>query len=77
MDFRSYWSNQAPEQKDAFARSIKHSRNYLDQIACGARQPSHKLAKKLNEATEGVVTLHALRPDIWSAPADIASTLSA
>lgn len=69
MDFRAFWSSLEPDRKQAFADSIKHSRNYLDQIACGARKPSHALARKLNDATHGVVPLHLLRSDIWDEPA--------
>jgi len=68
MDFRTFWSALEPGRKQSFADSIKHSRNYLDQIACGARRPSHALAKKLNDATHGVVPLHTLRSDIWDEP---------
>lgn len=68
MDFRTFWSGLEPDRKQTFADSIQHSRNYLDQIACGARRPSHALARKLNDATHGVVPLHALRSDIWDEP---------
>jgi len=68
MDFRTFWSGLEPERKDSFALSIQHSRNYLDQIACGARKPGFALARMISDATHGVVPLHELRADIWDAP---------
>jgi len=39
---------------------------YLYQIASGRRKPSAALAKKIHEATNGAVSLHSLRPDVWN-----------
>ena len=48
------------------AKSVGVVPAYLYQIANGYRKPSAKLAKKIHEATNGAVSLHSLRPDVWN-----------
>jgi len=44
---------------------------YFSQIAHGHRLPSHRLARLIEQKSEGAITVHDLRPDIYpeSAPA--------
>jgi DNA-binding transcriptional regulator YdaS (Cro superfamily) len=55
--------------RKALADQLKVSPNYLWQIATRnptyKRQPGVTLAKRIHEATLGVVTLESLRPDVW------------
>lgn len=69
MDFRTYWRSLSPVQKKQFAANLRHNQTYLIQVGSGFRQPSPRLAKAINTATQGVVALHELRPDIWDAKA--------
>jgi DNA-binding transcriptional regulator YdaS (Cro superfamily) len=52
-------------RRRALADAVECSPDYLWQIATGRRQAGPKLARKISEATLGVVTLEALRPDVW------------
>jgi DNA-binding transcriptional regulator YdaS (Cro superfamily) len=45
----------------------------LYMISRGHKRPSPDMAKKISAATDGVVSKHELRPDIFDAPADAAA----
>lgn len=53
------------EDADLLAKAAGTKAVYLMQIVRGVRQPSPKLARRIHEETNGVVTLGSLRPDIW------------
>ena len=65
MDFQTYWRSLSAQGKKQLAAGLRHSQNYLAQIACGSRAPSPRLAKAIAAVTGDTVNLHALRPDIW------------
>lgn len=49
----------------ALGRIVGVSGQHIHLIESGARLPSPELAKKIEAATDGLVTRHQLRPDIW------------
>ena len=53
------------EDADRLAKACETQSVYLMQIVRGVRRPSPKLARRIHAATNGVVTLESLRPDIW------------
>lgn len=67
MDLQTFFKSGGSRQQ--LADQLDVSPNYLWQIATSnskyKRQPGVKLAKRIHEATLGVVTLESLRPDVW------------
>jgi len=55
VNFREYLFKKRITQID-FAKRLGISRGHLGQILHGAKHPSRKLAKKIEEETEGKVT---------------------
>ena len=55
VDFREYLFKKRITQVD-FAKRLGISRGHLSQILHGSKHPSRKLAKKIEEETEGKVT---------------------
>lgn len=47
------------------AKAVGSSPAYLYQVATGRRKASPQLARRINKATCGAVSLHSLRPDVW------------
>lgn len=62
MKLKTYLESSNP---DALARAAGTKAIYLSQLASGHRKASHKLAKRIETATKGVVTRQDLRPDIF------------
>lgn len=65
MDLKTYFSTEP-------IGSIKEMAEYLGVTPCwisllinGHRKPSPKLAKRIEEATQGLVTRQELRPDLF------------
>lgn len=55
MNFREYLFKKRISQVE-FAKKLGVSRGHLNQILHGNKHPSRKLAKKIEEETEGKVT---------------------
>lgn len=55
VNLREYLFKKRITQVD-FAKKLEISRGHLSQILYGAKHPSRKLAKKIEEETEGKVT---------------------
>jgi transcriptional regulator with XRE-family HTH domain len=55
VNFREYLFKKRITQVD-FAKKLEISRGHLSQILYGTKHPSRKLAKKIEEETEGKVT---------------------
>lgn len=63
MDLREYLFRKRITQVD-FAKKLGVSRSHLSQIIAGTKHPSRKLAKKIEEETNGHVTaLEMLFPE--------------
>lgn len=65
MDLQTYIAD--PARKAALALACGTTPQYLWQIATGWRgkRAGHELAKRIEQATNGEVTRHDLRPDIF------------
>ena len=60
------WLKQAAdEERDRVAKAAGTSVGYLYQIAGGHRKASPELCKKLQDATDGVLTVSMIRPDLY------------
>lgn len=68
MDMRQYLDQHGTDAVKTLAGKAESSYAYLSQIAYGHRRPSPKLAKKLEELTDGEITRHELLPDVFDAP---------
>lgn len=73
MDLKTYISDMAVRRQ--LARACGTKPEYLWQISkeWRGRKPSVELAKKIEDATDGIVTRHDLRPDVFGvAPGSMA-----
>lgn len=73
MDLRRYFKSlSGPAAREAFAKRAGTEKMYVHQLIClsdkSRRRPSPDLARRLSAASGGVVALHEIRPDIWTAP---------
>lgn len=66
LDYIKTHKSTLPEIAEAACTKVV----YLRQIARGHRKPSHKLARAIESATNGVVTVYDLRPDIFGTSPD-------
>lgn len=62
---RDYLNSIGQPEREQFASAAGTSVGYLWLLAGKHRQPSPKLARKLQEASGGILTLAELRPDLW------------
>lgn len=60
------------DRRKSLAAAVEASPDYLWQVATGwnGRKPSPKLARRINKATHGLVSLSSLRPDIYGEAAN-------
>jgi DNA-binding transcriptional regulator YdaS (Cro superfamily) len=68
MDIKTFWKTQPEPVKVAIAERAGTTIGYLRQCRGGSRQVSVGLAMRLVTASNGLLTLHELRPDIWDDP---------
>lgn len=73
MELRDYWLAMSTEDRQAFVDRAGTTISYMPLLTGGHRRPSPELARKLVEASDGVLTLTALRPDIWPPQEDHAA----
>lgn len=65
MNLQKYLSKKPRGAKASFALEIGISRSFLRQIETGRSKCPIPLAKKIEEATDGVVSRTDLRPDVY------------
>lgn len=65
MNFRTYWDLRSPESRLELAEDTGVSVEHLRHIAHGVHPPGPKLALRIERATEGLISRHMLRPDIY------------
>jgi DNA-binding transcriptional regulator YdaS (Cro superfamily) len=65
MNFKDYMAALSADEKRTLAKAADTEVIYLIQIAGGHAQPSPKLANRIEQATNGKVSRHDLRPDIF------------
>jgi DNA-binding transcriptional regulator YdaS (Cro superfamily) len=60
------------DRRISLAKAVSASPNYLWQVATGwnGRKPSPKLARRIHEATHGLVTMQSMRPDVFGPAAN-------
>lgn len=65
MDLRNYIKD--PVRRANLAKAVGANPQYLWQAATGwrGRRPSAELARKIEDATCGIVTIAEMRPDLW------------
>lgn len=68
MELRDFIADR--HRRDSLATACGTTPDYLWQVATGwrGRKPSPQLARRVHEATHGLVTLQSMRPDIFGAP---------
>jgi len=62
---RTYLSSLTPQQQDDYALRAGTTIGYLRKALCVQQRFGGVLARRLDEASNGVVSRHALRPDIF------------
>lgn len=65
---RNWLSNNPQAQREIVANEAGTSVAYLWQLAGGHRKASLEMAKRLQDATAGNLTIEGLRPDIFGDP---------
>ena len=74
MKLQAYLSSLTPADRDAFAQQIGSTSGYVRMLRLGHKRVGPALAKKILAATDGHVTLHEMRPDIWAPPVRVPSS---
>lgn len=65
MKLSKYLKTLTPTQRETLAKRAKTTLAYLQQLSGGHRAAGPQLARRLEEASGGLVTRHDLRPDIF------------
>lgn len=65
MNLKKYFDKQPYGSKTMFAGKVGITPTYLGLLIRKARRPSAEMAKKIEKATKGEVTMHDLRPDLF------------
>jgi DNA-binding transcriptional regulator YdaS (Cro superfamily) len=63
MDLQTYVSDIGRRKK--LAKAVKRNPDYLRQVAAGYRLAGAKLCLSIEQATDGLVKRHELRPDLF------------
>lgn len=61
---RDWLANAAADRRQAVAETAKTTVGHLWQLAGGHRKASADLAERLQDASEGEITIAGLRPDL-------------
>jgi DNA-binding transcriptional regulator YdaS (Cro superfamily) len=65
MDLEQYFAEEPYGAKKEMADYLGITPTWLGLLIIKSRQPSPKLAKKIEKATQGLVTAKELRPDLF------------
>lgn len=65
MDLQAYAARLSADQRLKFASDIGTSRGQLNNLICGHRRVTHKVAARIERATNRVVTRPELCPEDW------------
>ena len=66
MDLKKYFSDEPYGAKKEMADYLCITQTWLGLLIRKARRPSPELAKRIEKATQGLVTAKELRPDIFN-----------
>lgn len=70
QQLRDWLAKASTEQRETLAKEARTSVAYLWQLAGGHRKASLKLAKALQDASSGALTIEGLRPDVFGSSED-------
>jgi hypothetical protein len=62
MNFKEFWAELGPEEKQMFANSVTRKKKYLDHVAAGRKLPGNDLAVDIQKKTGRKVTVYDLLP---------------
>ncbi len=65
MELKDYFLSLETKERKEFVDRAETTVNYIPLLTGGHRQASPAMARRLSEASNGVVSLSELRPDIW------------
>lgn len=65
MNLKQYFKDEPYGSKKKMAERLKITQTWLGLLIRKARKPSPELAKKIEKATNGLVTRKELRPDLF------------
>jgi DNA-binding transcriptional regulator YdaS (Cro superfamily) len=65
MNLKQYFKDEPYGSKKEMAEYLDITPTWLGLLIRGARRPSAVLAKKIEKATQGLVTAAELRPDLF------------
>lgn len=65
MDMRTFLKTTSKTERERVAKEAETTVAYLFQLAGGHREPSVKLAMRLEKASGGLLSRRDLRPDIF------------
>jgi DNA-binding transcriptional regulator YdaS (Cro superfamily) len=66
MDLKQYFKDEPYGAKKEMADYLGITQTWLGLLMRKAKRPSPELAKKIEKATQGLVTAKELRPDIFN-----------
>ena len=66
MNLKQYFKDEPYGSKKEMAEHLGITQTWLGLLLREARKPSPELAKKIEKATQGLVTAKELRPDIFN-----------
>lgn len=66
MNLKNYFKDEPYGAKKEMAEYLEITPTWLGLLIRKARRPSPELAKKIEKATQGLVTAKELRPDIFN-----------
>ena len=64
----AFWLQLTPKQREELAEKARTKASWLKLVALGHGNISPELARRIDEATCGLVSKEALRPDIFGDP---------
>jgi transcriptional regulator with XRE-family HTH domain len=65
MNLKQYFKEEPPGAKKEMAQYLGITPTWLSLLISKKRRPSPELAKKIEKATQGLVTAKTLRPDLF------------
>jgi DNA-binding transcriptional regulator YdaS (Cro superfamily) len=65
MNLKEYFAEEPYGSKKEMAEHLGITQTWLSLLLRGARRPSPELTKRIERATQGLVTAKELRPDLF------------
>lgn len=77
MRFKDYWADLSADEKKDFANKVNKKPAYLRHVARGRKPVTPELAKEFETHSNGAVTRHEERPDIFDEPQPLPEPIAA